>query len=191
MKKAIWFVLVLGFVLMGVMADEETVVTLEYDASSLSTTKIVFGSNPLTSMQAVIDATNDGDLDKKPEAGDEEATIEFCLSWYHYSPAGLEVTLKVGAMKNDTSYLSWTVTPSLDSVNKGGTDNTANLSAITAPSVTDDTTTADQVVVSVASNSDGKMTQSYGNVKLAGVAILKDAVPGTYTSSITAAITTK
>ena len=189
MKKAILFVLVLGFVLMGIMADEDTLVKLNYSASDLSTTKIVFGLNVIQNMQGVIDADNDSDLDMKPGTGDDEATIDFYLSWYHYSPDALEVTLEVGAMKNDTSYLPWAITPTLDSTYKGGTANTANVSKITAPSTTD-TTITDQIVVTVAANSEGKMTQSYGNVKLSGVATLKDAVPGTYNSSITAAITT-
>ena len=189
MKKAILFVLVLGFVLMGIMADAETKVKLDIDTKALSTSNVVFSRSEITSMEEAAEATtiSDGLTITNPNGGDEEASIDFYLTWYHYSPAVLEVTLKVGAMKTDTSYLPWTVTPSLGS-NQNGTANSATMTAITAPEETG-TTTKDGVVVSVKANSDNKMVQSYGNVKLSGSAVLTSAVTGNYSSTIIAEIT--
>lgn len=189
MKKAILFVLVLGFVLMGIMADAETKVKLDIDTKALSTSNVVFSRSEITSMEEAAEATtiSDGLTITNPNGGDEEASIDFYLTWYHYSPAALEVTLKVGAMKTDTSYLPWTVTPSLGS-NQNGTANSATMTAITAPEETG-TTTKDGVVVSVKANSDNKMVQSYGNVKLSGSAVLTSAVTGNYSSTIIAEIT--
>lgn len=189
MKKAILFVLVLGFVLMGIMADAETKVELNIDTQALSTSNVVFSKSEITSMEEAAKATtiSDGLTITNLNGGDEEASIDFYLTWYHYSPAVLEVTLKVGAMKTDTSYLPWTVTPSLGS-NQSGTANSATMTAITAPEETG-TTTKDGVVVSVVANSDNKMVQSYGNVKLSGNAVLTSAVTGNYSSTIIAEIT--
>lgn len=189
MKKAILFVLVLGFVLMGIMADAETKVKLDIDTNALSTSKVVFSRSEITSMEEAAEATSisDGLTITNLNGGDEEASIDFYLTWYHYSPAALEVTLKVGAMKTDTSYLPWTVTPSLGS-KQGGTANSASMTEITAPKEIG-TTTKDGVVVSVAANLDNKMVQSYGNVKLSGSAVLTSAVTGNYSSTIIAEIT--
>ena len=189
MKKAILFVLVLGFVLMGIMADAETKVELAIDTKALSTSNVVFSKSEITSMEEAAEATtiSDGLTITNFNEGNEEASIDFYLTWYHYSPAVLEVTLKVGAMKTDTSYLPWTVTPSLGS-NQSGTANSATMTAITAPEETG-TTTKDGVVVSVKANSDNKMVQSYGNVKLSGNAVLTSAVTGNYSSTIIAEIT--
>ena len=189
MKKAILFVLVLGFVLMGIMADAETKVELDIDTEALSTSNVVFSKSEITSMEEAAEATtiSDGLTITNLNVGDEEASIDFYLTWYHYSPAVLEVTLKVGAMKTDTSYLPWTVTPSLGS-KQSGTANSATMTAITAPEETG-TTTSDGVVVSVVANSDKKMVQSYGNVKLSGNAVLTSAVTGNYSSTIIAEIT--
>ena len=189
MKKAILFVLVLGFVLMGIMADAETKVKLDIDTKALSTSKVVFSRSEITSMEEAAEATtiSDGLTITNLNGGDEEASIDFYLTWYHYSPAALEVTLKVGAMKTDTSYLPWTVTPSLGS-KQSGTANSASMTAITAPEEIG-TTTKDGVVVSVDANSDNKMVQSYGNVKLSGSAVLTSAVTGNYSSTIIAEIT--
>ena len=196
MKKAILFVLVLGFVLMGVVADATTAVELNYAVDNISATKIIFGTSAIENMTNIVAPTTSNDADlvmTTPSKGATSATIDFYLSWYHYSPAALEVTLKVGAMKaesNPVSYLSWEVTPTVDSTYKEGTENTATPQKITA-STTDPNTTTDMIVVSVANNAEGKMIQSFGNVKLVGVATLTGAKPEDYTSSITAAITTK
>ena len=110
-------------------------------------------------------------------------TENFNFIWYYYSTEALNVTLKVGAMQNSgkTEELSWTITPSSAF---GNTNNTASYSEITAPDVGD--TTKDVEIVKVTAPN--VMTQNWGNIQLAGVVDITGAAPGTYTSKITAEI---
>lgn len=110
-------------------------------------------------------------------------TENFNFIWYYYSTEALNVTLKVGAMQaaDKANDLGWTITPSKSA---GNDANTASYSTIIAPEK-GESATAGEIVTVAAPN---VMTQNWGNIQLAGVVDITGAAPGTYTSKITAEI---
>lgn len=191
MKKAIVFLMVLGVFTFNVFTAEvaNTQVKFEFTSGGLTEQNFAF----VTSATAVTDMTtaktvqNVSSIPIEATSDDftENSTFteNFNFIWYYYSTEALNVTLKVGAMQNSgkTEELSWTITPSSAF---GNTNNTASYSEITAPDVGD--TTKDVEIVKVTAPN--VMTQNWGNIQLAGVVDITGATPGTYTSKITAEI---
>ena len=191
MKKAIVFLMVLGVFTFNVFTAEvaKTQVKFEFTSGGLTEQNFAF----VTSATAVTDMTtaktvqNVSSIPIEATSGDftENSTFteNFNFIWYYYSTEALNVTLKVGAMQTDdmANDLGWTITPSKVT----GTDaNIASYSTITAPEK-GESTTAGEIVTVAAPN---VMIQNWGNIQLAGVVDITGAAPGTYTSKITAEI---
>lgn len=195
MKKAIVFAMVLAVFLMTALAavpgNPSTEVSLTINNESLEKFNIAFTEDAVTSLTAASTAENVGSITMtSPDAGATEVSEEFNLVWYIYSTSNLGVEIAVGPMKDSgTNVVPFGITPETDSTNKDGTENKAiNDSEITAPGTSAEQSTK-STIVTVAVAKDGKMTQSYGNVKLTGTVDLVGAVPASYSSAITTTVT--
>lgn len=193
MKRAIVCLMIIGVVLMSVMATEpvapSTEVELNFSAADLEKFNIQFTNEAVKDMATAISVGGETKITMTAkDQGATEVSKDFNLVWYLYSVDGLTVDITVGPMKSGTAdIIAWKVDSVVDGTNKSGTENTAGNKTISAPNT--DVAGTPQQIVTVASSTEGKMKQSYGNVSLSGKATLDNAKPGTYISEITTTVT--
>ena len=197
MKKAIVFLMMLTVLLMFGFADEKASATnkVEYtfDANEDMVFKLFFAQSEVTTMAAA--KTETGKTENftltKTEDDETEASGTFYLVWYTFSNANFDVEINVPKMKKTDAetYITFMLDPTI--TNGDGSKLNNGLSSIEDITVlATDSDGKNNIKVVDVDSTDSTLQQSWGRVNFDGTATVTGAVPGTYSSSITAILKT-